>query len=344
MHTSVSEMWLVEDCFSGQVRSWLRADMGGAGRNPAKPTRTTRPDYPTRSCAPDPKATFSFDGQVRPLTVNFGQNRDRVEDARPWCPAPGVKVLIVPSDSPREADNKMRRWRSWSSLFGALVMLAGLASPAQLLAQAPATDLRIQLRELAAAHGFILKGLETLGDDAATPVGGDLRHQIERLLEKYNFVLLHDADGGIAEVRISYPKQAAPILPDTYAIQTTRMGQHYLVEAVLIGLESARMRTSLIVDTGATTVVLPASMIAPLGFRPDDLRDGWSQTANGRIAIKQGTLASLWIDDVVAHDVAVAFVVDPRLPDTRLLGMSFLGRFRVTLDEADDLLILTTIR
>ena len=238
----------------------------------------------------------------------------------------------------------MRRRRSWSSLFGALVMLAGLASPVQLLAQTPTPDLRVQLRELAAAHGFILKGLERLGDDAATPVSGDLRHQIERLLEKYNFVLLHDADGGIAEVRISYPKQAAPILPDTYAIQTTRKGLHHVVEAVLIGPGSARMTTSLMVDTGATTVVLPASMIAPLGFRPDDLRDGWSQTANGRIAIKRGTLTSLRIGNVVAHDVAVAFVVDPRLPDTRLLGMSFLGRFRVTLDEADDLLILTTIR
>ena len=47
---------------------------------------------------------------------------------------------------------------------------------------------------------------------------------------------------------------------------------------------------------------------------------------------------------MIVHDVAVAFVVNPRLPETRLLGMSFLGRFRVTLDEADDLLILTTIR
>ena len=230
------------------------------------------------------------------------------------------------------------------SLLGALVVLAGLASPMQLFAQAPTPDLRSQLRELAAAHGFVVKGLERLGDDAATPVGGDLRHQIEQLLEKYNFVLLHDSDGGVVEVRISYPKQAAPKLPGTYAIKTTRKGRHHVVDAVLVGLGSARTRISLMVDTGATTVVLPASMIEPLGFRPDDLRDGWSQTANGRIAIKRGTLTSLWIGNVVAHDVAVAFVVDPRLPETRLLGMSFLGRFRVTLDEIDDQLILTTTR
>ncbi len=236
----------------------------------------------------------------------------------------------------------MRRQYSRSSLFAALVVLAGLAMPAKPLAEALASDLRTQIRDLAAAHGFIVNGLERIGDDAATPVSGDLRHQIERLLEKYNFVLLHDADGSILEVRISQPIQAAPKFPNRYAIKTTRKGQHHVVEAELVGLGSARTRTSLIVDTGATTVVLPASMIEPLGFRSEDLRDGLAQTANGEIAIKRGTLTSLWIGRVVAHDVAVAFVVDPRLPETRLLGMSFLACFRVTLDEANDQLILTT--
>ena len=84
--------------------------------------------------------------------------------------------------------------------------------------------------------------------------------------------------------------------------------------------------------------------LTPLGFRLDDLRDGLAKTANGEIAIKLGTLSSLWIGNVVAHDVEVAFVVDPGLPETRLLGMSFLGRFRVTLDEDNDQLILTTTR
>ena len=107
----------------------------------------------------------------------------------------------------------MRRQSSRSSLFAALVVLAGLAMPAKPLAEALASDLRTQIRDLAVAHGIIINGLERIGDDAATPVSGNLRHQIERLLEKYNFVLLHDADGSILEVLISQPKQAAPNFP-----------------------------------------------------------------------------------------------------------------------------------
>ena len=115
-------------------------------------------------------------------------------------------------------------------LFAALVVLAGLAMPVKPLAETGVSDLRTQIRDLAAAHGFIINGLERIGDDAATPVSGDLRHQIERLLEKYNFVLLHDADGSILEVRISQPIQAAPKFPNRYAIKTARKGQHHVVE------------------------------------------------------------------------------------------------------------------
>ena len=114
----------------------------------------------------------------------------------------------------------MRRQYSRSSLFAALVVLAGLAMPVKPLAETEVSDLRSQIRDLEAAHGFLINGLERIGDDAATPVSGDLRHQIERLLEKYNFVLLHDADGSILEVRISQPIQAAPNFPNRYAIKT----------------------------------------------------------------------------------------------------------------------------
>ena len=38
---------------------WLRAAMGEDRRSPAKPKRTTRPDYPTRTSAHDPKLSSS---------------------------------------------------------------------------------------------------------------------------------------------------------------------------------------------------------------------------------------------------------------------------------------------
>ncbi len=37
-----------------------QADMGGVGRNTTKPTLTTRPDYPTRTSAHDPKENRYF--------------------------------------------------------------------------------------------------------------------------------------------------------------------------------------------------------------------------------------------------------------------------------------------
>ena len=46
-------------------------------------------------------------------------------------------------------------------------------------------------------------------------------------------------------------------------------------------LNGRRRKLSLVVDTGATTVVLPSSMIGPLGFAAEDLQDGWSETAGG---------------------------------------------------------------
>ncbi|MCH8113473.1 MAG: hypothetical protein IH905_16215 [Proteobacteria bacterium] len=136
-------------------------------------------------------------------------------------------------------------------------MLAGLASPMQLLAQAPTADLRAQLRELAAAHGFVVKGLERLGDDAATPVSGDLRHRIERLLEKYNFVLLHDADGGIAEVRIE--------VTENLAGKESNLDQLLLMDAALTQLAEKDPRLEKVVECrffGGLTIEETAAVLS----------------------------------------------------------------------------------
>ena len=96
------------------------------------------------------------------------------------------------------------------------------------------------------------------------------------------------------------------------------------------------------VDTGASTVVLPKSMIGQLGFAVDELRDGWTQTANGRVRVKTGTLRSVAVGSAMAQDVTVTFLEDKRLNGARLLGMSFLQRFRMTIDDANNRIILTS--
>lgn len=81
-------------------------------------------------------------------------------------------------------------------------------------------------------------------------------------------------------------------------------------------------------------------MIARLGFPPEALQDGWAQTANGRVPIKLATLPRLALGPLRARDVAVSFIADERLDGQALLGMSFLERFRFTLDDEADQLIL----
>ena len=96
------------------------------------------------------------------------------------------------------------------------------------------------------------------------------------------------------------------------------------------------------VDTGASTVVLPQSMIGRLGFAVGELRDGWTQTANGRVRAKVGKLQSIAVGTAMAQDVTVTFLEDNRLNGAKLLGMSFLQRFRITIDDANRRIILVS--
>jgi aspartyl protease family protein len=98
----------------------------------------------------------------------------------------------------------------------------------------------------------------------------------------------------------------------------------------------------LLVDTGASTVVLPNSMMEELGFKPNELRDGESQTAAGSVNVKLGQLYSVQVGHAHLRDVAVGFIDDDKLGEQPLLGMSFLGRFRLTIDDENNRVMLLT--
>ena len=133
---------------------------------------------------------------------------------------------------------------------------------------------------------------------------------------------------------------APPAGDHAYAIKTTRRGPHHHVEAALSGPNGYPQVLTLLIDTGATTVVLPASLSSALGFRREDLQDGWTQTANGRVPIKRGILASVKIGDATAENVEVSFIADELLGVQKILGMSFLRNFRMSLDDKNNELIL----
>ena len=222
----------------------------------------------------------------------------------------------------------------------ALLVAAVFTWPGASLAEATPPNLQTQVHELAVTHGFSVQGLDKLGDDPGKRVDGDPREQLIVLLSAFNYVLLADDSGDIDTVMItSRIRPDGPIRRGIH-VNTTRRGSHHTVRATLIGPAGNPQSLMLLVDTGATMIVLPQTMSKTLGFSDKVLNNGWSQTANGRVRTKQGILQSVQVGQAIVKDVAVNFVDDGGLDGNPLLGMSFLSRFRITIDDKNERLIL----
>jgi aspartyl protease family protein len=206
---------------------------------------------------------------------------------------------------------------------------------------ASARSLKSALTTLARQEGFQLEGTDQLGHERANQADGEVTEQLEILLKDYNYLLTSGNGGKLQSVKITSPKQIGPKPTSKGYIQTSRAGSHHQVDAELIGPSGDRVPVTLLVDTGATMVVLPESMIESLGFRKEELSDGISQTASDTIHVKVGMLRSVTVGNVSAEQIHVSFLPDSRLNGTKLLGMSFLNHFRFSLDdEANELMLL----
>jgi aspartyl protease family protein len=205
-----------------------------------------------------------------------------------------------------------------------------------------AADLRDELEALAAKSGFRVEGADWIDPgEAADSRGGSPVERLRNLLKDYNYLLVQGGASGIEKVRITSRKDTGLRGSASEAtVATSRSGAHHRVEAAVAGPNAVARNLTLLVDTGASTLVLPASLIPELGFDPAGLRATTAQTASGRVPARIGTLASVRVGAVAAHDVEVSFIADDKLQGTMLLGMSFLQRFRVTIDDASNELIL----
>lgn len=202
-------------------------------------------------------------------------------------------------------------------------------------------DLRGTLEALATGHGFAIEGLDRIGPDPAATARGTPAEQLRVLLRDYNYVLIQAGPDRIEKVRITSRKASENKgSADRAYIGTVRLGTHHQVEAAIAGPNSVAKTVRLIVDTGATTLVLPESLIPELGFAPEDLQEGVSQTASGSVPTKIGTLRFVRVGAVSAENVMAGFIADRKLHGAMLLGMSFLQRFRMTLDDERNELIL----
>jgi clan AA aspartic protease (TIGR02281 family) len=248
-----------------------------------------------------------------------------------------------------------------SAAAGALLLVGSVGVPA---ARAEQVDVAAELESLASAHGFSVKGLEQVEDAIGRSEGDALLPRLRRLLEDFDHVILQGPEGGVERViilgaKIPYepppPVQAdageaegtaaeAPAEGEeengAIVLQSVRRGTQH---AVQVGFESEggkRFDQSLLVDTGADQVVLPASLAARLGLSPESLEEREMQTANGRAKALFGKVTALWLGDTRVSDVAVAFVEDAKLGNGGLLGMSVLSGYTMTIDDENDRITL----
>lgn len=94
-----------------------------------------------------------------------------------------------------------------------------------------------------------------------------------------------------------------------------------------------------VVDTGASLVSIPSSVAKRAGVSTADSRQVKLHTANG---ITSAPLVKL--DQVIADNIAItevmAVVQDLPVPDLGLLGMSFFGQHKMTIDHERNVITL----
>lgn len=263
----------------------------------------------------------------------------------------------------------MKASRQRTSPIRRLALVALLSCTAgQLVAQEAAdpsqVDVAEELERLMSVHGFTMKPshLETTRESIGRAEGDALIPRLRVLLEHFDHVIVQRPDGGVERVIILGATQAvAPPQPEAaqteeqpaeeeatgeatpaaeIVVETQRKGPSHALMLSLEGEGGKRVERPLLLDTGADYVVLPASLLGPLGIGPGSLRRQSVQTANGTVDAQLGTLTAIWFGDQKVTRVATAFIDDTRLGGNALLGMSVLGRFRVTIDDANNRVVL----
>jgi clan AA aspartic protease (TIGR02281 family) len=216
-------------------------------------------------------------------------------------------------------------------------------------------DVGTELARLQATHGFDVSGSEHLEDALGRAEGDDVYRRLRVLLEGFDHIIVQAPGGGVEKVLIvgRTNPAAAPITEvevggaegdgDAQEIElpTVRDGNQHSVQVTLEGAAGKRIERVLLIDTGADTVVLPASLIEALGIAEERLAAREVQTANGTAEARMGMLPAVWLDGQRVGDVTVAFLDDDKLGGKGLLGMSVLGRYQMTIDDENDRLTLT---
>lgn len=208
-------------------------------------------------------------------------------------------------------------------------------------AQLPGATLRDQLKSLERLHGVEVRGLDRVRDEPARQTAGDLRRQVMGLLRNYSYVVLQSEDKDVRGVRILASQGRRADVRGTETRQPTASAARrdprldaQMLNATLIGYAGHEYDMALAIDTGAETVILPASLRSVLGFDDGgELQDRIIKTSGGAVEAKVGLLPAMRIGEALAENVDVAFVPDGTAGGRAVVGNSFLKQVTVTYDS-----------
>lgn len=143
---------------------------------------------------------------------------------------------------------------------------------------------------------------------------------------------------GAWETHQQYPNQSPESATTSgkieVALKQNRSG-HYVVNGLI-----NQYPATLMLDTGATDVVIPKSLATKFGLSPQG--QGLALTANGYVNIEYTQLNSLQIGDITLYDVRAS--INPGMQDDQviLLGMSALAQ--LDMNQSGRTLTLTQYR
>ncbi len=203
--------------------------------------------------------------------------------------------------------------------------------------------LRGQIERLSRDQGFEIRGLERLDTATTTVPSKATANRLRLLLRKYDYVLEHRPGGAIKRLIVLGVKRPAPAVPDPadeIVLPTQRRGEHHLVNAILEGPAGEKLAVRMMVDTGASLIVIPVSIGKFLGLDGSKLESKELQTASGKIHAPIAKLKTLRLGSLTLDGVETALVADEDLGGTALLGMNVLSRYLFVLDDEQNQLVL----
>jgi clan AA aspartic protease (TIGR02281 family) len=237
-------------------------------------------------------------------------------------------------------------------MVGSLLILLLVLPPVPPLA-AEEVLVADELARLSEEHGFDVHGLAQTEETFGRANGEKLYPRLRLLLENFDHVIVQSPDGGVDRVivlgeKVPFEPTPPPELSgspgaaegEDIVVQTKRRGTQHVVQVSLEGENGAKVVRELHLDTGADYLVLPQSLISKLGIDKTTLELRDMQTANGKVKARIGTLPALWLTGSRIADVETAFIGDEKLGEKGLLGMSVLRRYKLTVDDDKNRIIL----